>query len=171
MLLVLGKKFAEYVPSSLRPILADSRRVILNVGPGAGDQLGYYKRPENITAIYGAEPNVDLHAALRENATKAGLGEKYKVLPCGAEPEFLIPALTKDGLLGNEGSLRNGVFDEVICIRVLCGVPKQRETIEGLYRCLKPGGRFVVCEHVVNDESGLGGWMARFFQHFWMALG
>jgi ubiquinone/menaquinone biosynthesis C-methylase UbiE len=67
--------------------------------------------------------------------------------------------------------LRNGVFDEVVCIHVLCGVPKQRETIEGLYRCLKPGGRFVVCEHVVNDESELGGWVARFFQHFWMALG
>jgi len=152
-------------------MLADCRGVILDVGPGAGDQLGHFKRPDNITAIYGAEPGVDLHAVLRENATNAGLGEKYRVLPCGAEPESLIPALAKAGLLGKDGSLGNGVFDEVVCIRVLCGVPKQRETIEGLYRCLKLGGRFVVCEHVVNDESELGGWVARLFQRFWMALG
>ena len=36
---------------------------------------------------------------------------------------------------------------------------------------MKRGGRFVVCEHVLNDESELGGWAARPFQYFWMALG
>jgi hypothetical protein len=49
-------------------MLADCRGVILDVGPGAGEQLGHFKRLENITAIYGAEPGVDLHAVLRENA-------------------------------------------------------------------------------------------------------
>jgi SAM-dependent methyltransferase len=168
---VIGKKFAEDVPSSLGPMLADCCGVILDVGPGAGNQLVHLKRPENITAVYGAEPGVDLHAALRKNATKVVLGEKYRVLPCGVEMESLIPALAKVGLLGDEGGLGNGVFDEVVCIRVLCGVPKQRETIERLYWYLKPGRRFVVGEHVVNDESELGSWVARLFQLFWMALG
>jgi hypothetical protein len=79
--------------------------------------------PENVAAIYGAELGVDLHARLRENATQAGLGEKYRVLPCGAEPESLIPAPAK---AVRKGSLGNDVFAEVICIHVLCSVPKQR---------------------------------------------
>jgi SAM-dependent methyltransferase len=109
-----------------------------------------------------------LHATLRANADTAGLGGKYQILSCGAEPESLVPALAKEGLLGKDGA---GVFDEVVCVRVLCGVPKLSDTVENLYRCLKPGGRFVVCEHVVNDDDTPGGWVGRFFQAFYMALG
>jgi len=156
------------VPPSFPPILATSHGVILDVGPGAGDQLFRFTQTKDIKAIYGVEPGIEMHAALRENANRAGLGQKYKIMPCGAEPEFLIPAMAKEGLLSKTDSLGDGVFDEIVCCRVLCGVPKPGETIDNLYRCLKPGGRFVVCEHVVSDEdTGLG----RFLQHFYMTLG
>jgi len=163
---------AEDVPASLGPLLASCRGVILDVGPGTGVQLSRFSCPENITAIYGAEPGVEMHDALRGNAEKAGLGGKYRILSCGAQPESLIPALAKEGLLGNaDKGLDVGAFDEVVCIRVLCGVPKLNETVEGLYRCLKPGGRFVVYEHVINDDSKPGGWVGRLLQHLYMALG
>lgn len=121
--------------------------------------------------IYGAEPGVGMHAALRENASKAGLGDKYRILACGAEPESLIPALAKEGLLSEEKVLGNGVFDEIVCIRVLCGVPRVQEAVDVLYKCLKPEGRLVLCEHVVNpgnEGSSLVGW---FLQYLYMALG
>jgi SAM-dependent methyltransferase len=121
--------------------------------------------------IYGAEPGVAMHAALRERVAKAGLEGKYCVLNCGAEEESLLPALAKEGLLGKGGEgLDEGVFDEIVCIRVLCGVPRPGETVRGLYRCLKPGGRFLLFEHVVNDaQRGNGlGW---FLQRIYSALG
>lgn len=43
-----------------------------------------------------------------------------------------------------------GVFDTIICVRVLCGVPDFESTLSTLYDLLKPGGRIVMIEHVVN---------------------
>jgi len=180
--LAIAKSQAEEVPPALGEILATSHGVILDVGPGGGHHVFRFSNQQSITAIYGAEPSVDMHIALRDYAKKAGLGEKYKILSCGVEPESLIPALAREGLLGKDNSLGDGVFDEVVCIRVLCSVPKLDETVGVLYRCLKPGGRLVVCEHVVNDSNKGGNKVGRFFhkggskfgkflQYFYMALG
>jgi hypothetical protein len=130
-----------------------------------------FSRPNNIEAIYGIEPGVDMHASLREQANKAGLGEKYTILTCGAQPESLVPALAKEGLIGKEGDIKENGFDEIVCIRVLCGVPHLQETVTGLYNCLKPGGRFVLCEHVVSDSQRGGSDGVRFLQQLYMALG
>jgi SAM-dependent methyltransferase len=169
--MAVGKDFAEDVPPTFDAILEASRGVILDVGPGAGHQVFRFSHPENIKAIYGAEPGVDMHASLNQLANEAGLGKKYKILTCGAEPESLIPALAREGLLGKEQSVTDGFFDEVVCIRVLCGVPKFNETVECLYRCLKPGGRFVLCEHIVSDSQHGGNGAVRMLQQFYMALG
>lgn len=147
----------------LGEILATSHGVILDVGPGSGDQVFRFSSKDNITMIYGAEPGIDLHYALHENAKKAGLSEKYKVLSCGAEPDSLIPILKTEGLLSKDNSIGGGIFDEIVCIRVLCSVPQPNETVEVLYSCLKPGGRLVVCEHVVNEKREEGNKTGRFF--------
>jgi hypothetical protein len=118
--------------------------------------------PAAITAIYGAEPGSSMHEQLRQRAKKAGLGDKYHVMNCGAELESLVPALNKEGLLGKNGTLGNGIFDEIVCIRVLCGVEDMTATIDGLYKSLKSGGRIVVCEHVICKES-TGGMFQRFY--------
>lgn len=86
----------------------------------------------------------------------------------------MIPALAREGLLGDRGEkgtrIGGGVFDEIVCIRVLCGVPRPKETIAGLYRVLKPGGRFVLLEHVVND-AGQGNGLGWVLQWLYSALG
>jgi SAM-dependent methyltransferase len=180
--IAVGPVFADVVPPMLGEILATSHGVVLDIGPGSGDQVFRFSSKDNITMIYGVEPGVNLHHALRENAKKAGLGEKYKVLSCGAEPDSLIPILKKEGLFSKDGSIGGGMFDEIVCIRVLCSVPKPNETVEVLYRCLKPGGRFVICEHVVNESNKEGNKAGRFFhkegskvghllQFFYTALG
>lgn len=64
-----------------------------------------------------------------------------------------------------------GVLNEIVCIRVLCGIPKVQETVEELYKCLKPGGRLVICAHVLNDYShgsSIVGWL---LQHLYTVLG
>ena len=139
------------MPSELMALLPSLHGKVLDIGPGSGEQLHLYTdAAPNVDAIYGAEPAQKLHAKLAAKANDARFGSKYHILGCGAEPQSLIPALAKEGLL-NDGS--EGFFDEIVSIRVLCGVPYAKETVDGLYGLLKPGGRLIIMEHVVCKSS------------------
>jgi ubiquinone/menaquinone biosynthesis C-methylase UbiE len=96
-----------------------------------------------ITHVYGVEPCVGLHAALRANVAKAGLEEVYEILPCGAE----------DLKIAKES------VDTVVCCKVLCGIPEPERVLRELYSYVKPGGQFVVYEHVASGT--VGGWQSR----------
>lgn len=152
------------MPEPLLPLIKSLHGRVLDIGPGTGSQLKRYNTDASIKIMYAAEPAVDLHAELAKSAEKVGLGDRYKILACGAEPESLIPALAKTGLL-ERGASEEGIFDDIVSIRVLCGVPRPEETVAGLYRLLKPGGRLIVCEHVVNPwQSKEGSVLARLAQ-------
>lgn len=149
-----GAKLSVDMPGKIVSILPSAHGIVLDVGPGSGEQLSRFKTSA-IKRAYGVEPCVHLHEKLLESSRLAGFDEdSYVALPCGAEQETLIPALAKEGLLG--GTNGSSPFDTVVCVRVLCGVPRPRETIAGLYRLLKPGGRLIVCEHVRNPGAGAG---------------
>ncbi|KAJ4297938.1 hypothetical protein N0V90_005837 [Kalmusia sp. IMI 367209] len=168
-----GAAMSEEMPGPLNKLVSQCRGLVLDIGPGSGELLPRFKS-EGISAIYGAEPAAALHPGLLENARKAGFGEKYHALLCGGEPESLIPALHKSGILGASGTggtAEDGIFDEICCLRVLCGVPHPRETIKGLYALLKPGGRMVICEHVVNPWRTEGSKLARAMQVVYSILG
>lgn len=160
---------AKDTPAALTPILANCSGVILDVGPGAGHQVFRFSNAHAIRAIYGAEPGVSMHSALRKRAEQAGLGDKYHILSCEASLDSLVPALAQEGLIEPGGT----VFDEIVCIRVLCGVPDLDGVLEGLYGLLKPGGKMVVCEHVVNsgDPKKGGTKTGRFLQNCYMKAG
>lgn len=132
-------------------------------------------RSKAITSIFGAEPCVGLHKTLRAKATANGLAEKYYVLPCGVASSVLVPALrgTDTGITdAYDLDSGNGVFDTILCVRVLCSVPNMEETVRELYGLLKPGGRVLVLEHVVNDwRTTKGSILARFMQGLYQVLG
>ncbi|EUC42190.1 hypothetical protein COCMIDRAFT_39735 [Bipolaris oryzae ATCC 44560] len=168
-----GKAMSTEMPGPTFELLSQCKGVILDVGPGSGEVLSRFD-PNLIVAIYGAEPAEDLHPGLRNNAEKSGLGSKYHPMLCGAEPESLIPALHKSGILdvsGKGGLASDGVFDEICCTRVLCGVPHPGQTIKDLYNLLKPGGRMVICEHVANPWRTQGSVAARFMQLVYTIIG
>ena len=123
-----------------------------------------------IRAIYGPEPCIPLHVELEAKARRDGLEDKYRILGCSAERESLFSALEKEGLLKGKGEAE-GVFDTIVCIRVLCSVPRLRETLGGLYMLLKPGGKMLVVEHVVNPWRKKGSVAARVMQTLYMWLG
>ncbi|KAL2400080.1 hypothetical protein ABEF93_005117 [Exophiala dermatitidis] len=174
-----GPLCARDTPPSLFPLLSQSKGLILDVGPGTGEQIHRFSHPENIVAIYGVEPGISMHEQLKAAAKRAGFepDDKYRVLGCTADLDAIVPALMKDGLLdmdeGHHSERRPDLdqklqlFDEIVCLRVLCGVPDQRATVADLYTLLKPGGRFVVCEHVLNKKNVL----ARAVQYIYMGLG
>lgn len=108
------------------------------------------------------------------SAEKAGLGGKYKVLHCGGERESLLPALGKAGILTEvKGQIQEeGVFDAIVCIRVLCSVKDLETTLSTLYSLLRPGGTLLICEHVINNwKSPKGSIFGRAFQIFYTMLG
>lgn len=165
---------ARDTPAPLLPVLAGSSGIILDVGPGAGHQVFRFSNVEGIKAIYGVEPGESMHSALKTRAAQAGFGDKYHILNCEAKLESLVPVLVKAGVL-KPGDTQGGdtPFDEIVCIRVLCGVLDQQAVIDGLYSLLKPGGRMVVCEHVINSgDSAKGGTaVGRALQRVYMWMG
>jgi SAM-dependent methyltransferase len=125
----------------------------------------------SIKAIYGAEPCVGLHAELRKRAVDEGLGAKYTILPCSVVQKELGVELEKHGLVP-EGGERGGVFDTIITVRVLCSVPEFERTTAELYSLLKPGGKMLVVEHVVNPwMTPKGSVLARVLQGVYHAFG
>ncbi len=151
------------------PLFNSASGVVLDLGPGDGRQLVNYTNP-SIQALYGVEPCMELHAGLQIAADKAGLGSKLHILNCGAQRETLLPMLQEVGLLGN-GKVQ-GVFDTIVCSKVLCSVPRQNDTVAGLYALLKPSGRMIICEHVRNPwRTPKGSVVARVIQEFFMLHG
>lgn len=168
-----GEAMSAEMPGPTFQLISQCKGIVLDIGPGSGEMLSQFD-PQRIIALYGAEPSKDLHPRLVRNAEKRGLGYKFHPLICGGEPASLIPALHNSGVLdvsGRCGSASEAVFDEICCIRVLCGVPHPQQTIEGLYNILKPGGRMVICEHVVNPWRTKGKVTARFMQMAYTLLG
>jgi len=149
------------------PLLATATGIVLDIGPGTGTQMPLFTNP-GLRMMYGAEPCIGMHAELAAKIKSTGLDDRYQILPCGAEPEALLPALERVGF----SDLESGVFDTIVCIRVLCSVPRPEETIHGLYGLLKPGGKLLVCEHVVNPWlSKKGSVFARAMQLVYGLLG
>src|ERR1700712_3851281 len=106
------------MPANTRALMSPASGVVLDIGPGTGELVHTFK-PAQITKVYGPEPAVDMHPALLANIKKAGLEDKYVVLAAGAEPATLIPALAKSGLIKANGGGNEGLFDTIMCIRVL----------------------------------------------------
>ncbi|KAM0698632.1 hypothetical protein Q7P36_002099 [Cladosporium allicinum] len=145
-----GPRSREAAAAKVTPLIQNNARgVLLDIGPGSGQWLFLFARALNpsITKIYGVEPNVGLHAELRANAVKAGLGDVYEVIGCGAEE------------LGTKGGVQQGSVDTIVTVQCLCSIPGPERVIRDLYPLLKPGGKWLVYEHVrtkfQNDFVGV----------------
>ena len=122
-------------------LVAKAYGTVLELGPGSGNQLPRYDNSK-IERIYGIEPNVHLHCALRNKIKKHGLSDVYTIVPCGVED---LEKLREYGI-GPE------TIDTVTSVQVLCSVPKPAALVKSLYRLLKPGGQMIIYEHVKSED-------------------
>lgn len=61
--------------------------------------------------------------------------------------------------------------DTIVTFSVLCSVPVPEQTCKFLYTLLKPGGQWLLMEHVVvDDKYPLSRWVQRTFQLVWPTL-
>ncbi|OJJ50094.1 hypothetical protein ASPZODRAFT_89928 [Penicilliopsis zonata CBS 506.65] len=154
------------------PLLSHASGVVLQIGPGSGSQLAFLPESQ-ISKVYGAEPAVGLHDALRNAAVRHGIQTKYHILNADASRESLVSALVQGGFITQtEAETETPLFDTIICVRVLCSVPDPAHTAKELYRMLRPGGKMLVCEHVRNPWlTGRGSVLARLMQFVYMRCG
>lgn len=121
------------------PLLAQAKGIVLDIGPANGDwmdELAKAYKAGGVTKIYGVEPNAEFHEPLRQAAKKAGLADVYEVV--GAKAQDL-----------KDWGVEKGSVDTVLTVHVLCSVgPKADEITRALYEMLKPGGQWLVYEHV-----------------------
>lgn len=122
-------------------LVCQAEGVVLELGPGSGNQLPRYDLSK-VSKIYGIEPNVDLHEALRASVKKAKLDDIYVILSHEAED---TKSLERCGVAPNS-------IDTILSIHVLCSVSDPLTTVRHLYQYVKPGGKMIVYEHIQSKD-------------------
>jgi len=112
-----------------RVLFADLAGTILEIGPGAGVNLRYV--PADCRWI-GIEPNERLHPHLRARADQFGIDADIRT---GMSEDTDVP---------------HASVDVVISTLVMCSVADVDQTLAETVRVLRPGGRFLFIEHVVD---------------------
>ncbi|KAK1831428.1 methyltransferase type 11 [Podospora conica] len=145
----------ERSPSSPIPnLMSSASGVVLELGPGLGNQLLFYDRSK-ITRVVGVELNPLFVPDLRAEIDARGLVDVYEIISSGIEDE---PVLERAGIVP-------GSVDTIVSTGVLCSVDRVDVVMKGLYGLLKPGGRFVFWEH-----HGSGDLVTRLVQRLWNPL-
>jgi SAM-dependent methyltransferase len=120
-LLVGGRKQA---------LFADLPERVVEIGPGTGANLRYYRPGTQVVAI---EPNVHMHAPLRAAARRHGI-------------DLELRAETAERI-----GLPDASVDAAVSTLVLCTVPDPAAAVAEIRRVLRPGGRLLFLEHVRAD--------------------
>jgi SAM-dependent methyltransferase len=140
-----GPLSRENAAPKVMPLLQNSASgVCLDIGPGTGQWLYLFAEANNgaITKIYGVEPNPGMHKQLRENIVANGLQGIYEIIGCGAQE------------LESKGGIEKGSVDTIITVQCLCSIPTPELIIKRLAPLLKPGGKWLVYEHVRTRYQG-----------------
>ncbi len=115
-----------------RPLLETLHGTVLEIGPGTGANLAYYRRD---TRWIGLEPNRYMHAGLRERAHRFGIAAELHLDPA------------------EKMSLADASVDAVVSTLVLCSVEDPPAVLSEIRRVLRPRGRFVFLEHVAASQG------------------
>ncbi len=132
----LERGSADYesaVAERKRRLFGDLHGNVLELGPGGGVNLDYYRK--DIHWI-GIEPNPYNHPNIKKAAERAG-----------------INGLEFRRLEGIRLEAADNSIDAVVSTLVLCTVPDQGATLLEILRVLKPGGRFAFIEHVAAPRG------------------
>lgn len=139
--------------------------VVLEIGPASGLWVNVFssndkpgpaslggKTADGVRRVYGVEPNLEVHPALRQRVREAGLEDTYEIVPAGIE-SLSDPTAW-------DGKIEKGSVDSIVSILCLCSIPEPEKNIPELYSYLKKGGRWYLYEHVQVSRN----WPLRFYQ-------
>lgn len=141
-------KFLKCACSS-RPVMKQRAKVVpraegrvLELGVGMGLNIGFYD-PEAVTSITGVDPSPELRA-----------------IAMAAPRDPRLSLRVEDGT-AEALPFEAGSFDSVVCTFTLCSVHTPSAALAEARRVLKPGGRFLFCEHGLAPDPGVAKWQRR----------
>ena len=126
------RRYDAMVAEEKRSLLAPLGGTLLEIGPGAGNNLAFLRRG---LRWIGVEPNPFFHDRLRAR------GQRLEI-------DVDVRAATAEALPAADRSV-----DAVISTLVLCSVHDPEAALREVRRVLKPGGRFVFVEHVAAPHG------------------
>jgi len=123
---------------------------VLELGIGMGLNLGFYDAAK-VESVTGVDPAPELRAI-------AEAAPRDPRLSVRVEPG------TAERLPFDDAS-----FDCLVCTFTLCSVQTPPAALGEAQRVLKPGGRFLYCEHGLAPDPGVATWQRR-VEPIWKAL-
>lgn len=123
-------------------IVPQAEGKVLELGIGMGLNLSYYDA-DKVTSVSGVDPAAELRA-LAEAAPR--------------DPRLSVKVAdgTAEALPFEDNS-----FDSIVCTFTLCSVHNPPQALAEARRVLKPGGRFLFCEHGLAPDAEVAKWQRR----------
>jgi ubiquinone/menaquinone biosynthesis C-methylase UbiE len=115
---------------------------VLELGIGMGLNLALYD-PAKVESVTGVDPAPELRA-MAEAAPR--------------DPR--LPVKVEDGT-AEALPFDDASFDCVVCTFTLCSVRTPAAALAEARRVLRPGGRFLYCEHGLAPDPGVARWQRR----------
>ena len=138
----IAKQRAKVVP------LAAGR--VLELGIGMGLNLAFYDA-DKVERVTGVDPAAELRAVAM-------------AAPRDPRLSVQVEAGTAEALPFEAKS-----FDCVVCTFTLCSVHTPAQALSEARRVLKPGGRFLFCEHGLAPDADVAKWQRR-IEPVWKAI-
>lgn len=123
---------------------------VLELGIGMGLNLALYD-PAKVASVTGVDPAPELRA-----------------LAQAAPHDPALPVKVEDGT-AEDLPFEDGSFDCVVCTFTLCSVHSPPRALAEARRVMKPGGRFLYCEHGLAPDPGVARWQRR-IEPIWKRL-
>lgn len=115
---------------------------VLELGIGMGLNLAFYD-PDKVSSVTGVDPAAELRAIAK-----------------AAPHDPRLPVNVEDGT-AEALPFEAGSFDCVVCTFTLCSVHTPTAALAEARRVLKPGGRFLYCEHGLAPDADVVKWQRR----------
>jgi len=123
---------------------------VLELGVGMGLNLSYYDG-DKVESVTGVDPAPELRAL---------------AMAAPRDPRFELSV--RDGT-AEALPFEDASFDDVVCTFTLCSVHAPAKALAEARRVLKPGGRFLFCEHGLAPDPEVAKWQRR-IEPIWKRL-
>ena len=134
-----GTKPINYQRKKVVPL---AKGVVLEVGIGSGLNIPFYNK-NNIEKIIGLDPSEELNVLAKRVADDSGI-----------QIDFLINGAEDIDLPDNS-------VDTILITYTLCTIPNLNKSMSEMKRVLKPGGKFIFCEHGIAPDINIIKWQRR----------
>ena len=133
-----------------KEVLSEAKGKVLEIGLGTGLNIPCY--PKNIKHITTVDVNPGMNRYAKKRAMDSSKTIDHKVITAEKLP------------------MPDGTFDTVVTTWTLCSILEVDQTLEEIYRVLKPGGKFIFLEHGLSRNKKIKKWQHR-ITPFWKVIG